>query len=162
MRLVDERYRLFGLINPVDLVVLFAILAVAAAAALLLFGAPGKAEQKSATIEFDVLAVRLEEFNPSSLKVGEILTERTAGKLGEIVSIKVEPASLDVVKGDKLVWEQSAVLKNVRIRVRANALVTDAGYVVRGVAIRENTMVNVFTPGFEADHSYVTNVKLVK
>jgi hypothetical protein len=162
MRVLDDRSRLFGLINPIDLVALIGILAAVGVVLVLLYGAPGEAEADTVPIEFDVLAVRLYAFDAESIVIGETLAEQTAGALGEVVSVTVEPASLDVLTDEGLVWKDSETMVNVRIRVRAEAVETEAGYAVRGLPIRENGMLNVSTRGFGAQKAYITDVEAVQ
>ena len=159
MRLLDERSRLFGLINPIDLLVLAAAIVAIVAVAVALFGAPGEEPQATVEIEFDVLAVRLEAFDADAVVPGDVLVEKTGGPLGEIESVSVEPAQLDVATEDGIVWVESATLKTVRIHVRAEAIDTDGGYLVRGIPIRENALLNVYTKRFQATKAYITAVE---
>jgi len=162
MRLVDDRSRILGLVNPIDALVVLAVLVAIGVFGVLLFGTPGEEAAQSATVEFDLLVPRVEVFDPESVSPGDIVNETTGGELGTVVSVTEAAASLDVLKDGGLVWYESTTLKNVRIRVRAEATVTDQGYTVRGVTIRENAIVNVWTTGFEAPKAYITDVEVVQ
>lgn len=162
MRLVDDRSRILGLVNPIDALVVLAVLVAIGVFGVLLFGTPGEEALQTATVEFDLLVPRVEVFDPESISVGDVVNETTGGEIGTVVSVTEEPASLDVLEDGKLVWYESTTLKNIRIRVRAEATVTDQGYMVRGVTIRENAIANIWTTGFEAPRAYITNVEAVQ
>jgi hypothetical protein len=98
MKLVDEKGRLFGLINIIDLVVLVVILALVGFGAYKTIGFDnngtpteiGTATHK-ATIVFEVREVR--DFTINSVSIGEVLKDYSKNTdYGTITNVEVKPA----------------------------------------------------------------------
>jgi len=162
MRLVDDRSRILGLINPIDALVALVVIVVLAGVGMALFGTPGEPAVETATIEYDLLVPRVEAFDPDAIAEGDVVNELTGGELGVVVSVREEPASLDVLEEGGLVWYESTAISNVLIRVRSEATVTEQGYAVRGILVRENAVTNIWTTGFQARAAYVTDIEAVR
>lgn len=161
VRLIDDRCRFLGLINPIDGLVVAALLVGVGVACAMLFGAPSTIEDV-VIIEYDLLVPRLESFDPDSIAVGDVVTKTNVGEIGQVVSIVRERALVDTMTDSGLVWVESAGLETIRIRLRTEAAVTDEGYSVRGVMIRENAVLSIHTPGFESDRATVTDVEVAQ
>jgi hypothetical protein len=156
MRLLDERYRLFGIVNPIDLVVILVVLAGAFVAANLLFGkAQPQAVQKNTipitySLRFENL--RKSYADVSNFKVGDQVQKSGGKPIGKVASWRVEPSPRELLTalGAKAYSvTPSPEYRDVIITVKADAEKTAMGLLVADVQIRNNAGIPILTPTFE-------------
>lgn len=162
MRVIDHRYRLFGLVNPVDLLVLATCAVAALVVANLLFGIFDTGDAEFVDVEFEVVALGVREFEPGQVAVGDELHSAIAGRLGQVVAVDAYPAQIEVLGPDGVpVTVESALETDVRLTIRGQGMVDALGYRVGGVRIQSNSRIDVATPGFEAQRAYVSYIEAV-
>ena len=93
MKILDEKSRLFGVINPVDLLLILGVIVVLFIVASVLF--PNVSPTKSAPSEVvraTILVGGVRGFVPTSIKVGDPMNRKTGGKMGKVTDVKAQPA----------------------------------------------------------------------
>lgn len=159
MRLIDDRNRLFGLVNPVDLFVLAVLVVAALVAVNVLFGIFDSGDADLVDVQFDVTALGVRGFEPGRVQVGDEVYAAVAGRLGEIVAVDAYPSQVEVLGEDaQAVVVDSELATDVRMTVRGRGATDPLGYLVGGVRIQNNTRLDIVTEGLEAEGAYVSSV----
>ncbi len=160
VRLIDDRNRLFGLVNPVDLLVLAMVIVAVLVAANVLFGIFEGDAQDLVEVEFDVVALGVRDFETGQVAAGDELYSSVAGRLGEIVAVDVRPSRVEVLGPDgEAVAVDSELAVDVHMTVVGSGSADPLGYLVGGVRIQNNSRIDVVTAGFEAERAYVSSVR---
>jgi hypothetical protein len=163
VRLIDDRNRLFGLVNPIDLLVLAAFVVALLVAANVLFGVFEFDDAELVDVQFDVTALAVRGFEPGQVKVGDEIFSTVAGRLGEVVVVKAYPSQVEIVGEDsQVVVVESKILTDVRMTVRGRGSADELGYLVGGVRVQNNTRLDIVTSEFEAERAYVSDVEPAK
>jgi hypothetical protein len=159
VRLIDDRNRLFGLVNPVDLFVLAVLVVAALVVANVLFGIFDSGDTDLVDVQFDVTALGVRDFEPDQVQIGDEMYSLVAGRLGEIVAVQAYPSQVEILgeEGQAVVVE-SGLSTDVRMTVHGKGTVDPLGYLVGGVRIQNNTRIDVVTEGLEAERAYVSSV----
>lgn len=154
MRILDEKYRLFGVINPVDLVVLLVVVAFGVVAVNVLFGVFAPAEEKtSEPMEAVIVISKVKGFDPESIPVGDTVTNTKGGStIGKVVAVDVEPMAIEnpTATGDLKV-ATSTVFVDVSITLSGDARKTREGIVFGNVPMRVNRLLTVAGSAFEGE-----------
>ncbi|MDY0086972.1 MAG: DUF4330 family protein [Coriobacteriia bacterium] len=159
MRLIDDRNRLFGLVNPIDLLVLAIVVVAVLVAANVLFGIFEHKSDDLVDIEFEVVALGVRDFDPSQVTVGDDLYSSVAGRLGKIVDVEVRPSQIEVLGADEdSVVVESRLAVDVHMTVAAEGTADPLGFLVGGVRIQNNSRLDIVTSGLEAERAYVSSV----
>lgn len=154
MRLLDDRSRLFGVVNPVDLVVVVLLLVVALVVANVLFGrtpvvSPGSAAKKD--MEVVLVARDVLGFDPSYLKKSDVVSKvGGSGTMGKLVSVEAKPSvreSFDAA-GDVEAAE-SPIAKDVYLTVAGKGTLSDEAVSLGDELIRQNMAMDVMTSRFQ-------------
>lgn len=98
MRVIDERGKLFGLVNPVDLVAL--VLVIAVAAGIYLKIRPGGKAQEYATADVLVEAAFIHPETAKAVKVGDRLVANGSFTDARIIDVRVEPGVIATTRAD--------------------------------------------------------------
>lgn len=154
MRVLDEKYRLFGLINPIDLIVLLGVAAFALVAANVLFGAfKPPAEKKSEPMVAVIVVPKVKNFDPSSVPVGDLVTNTKGGStIGKVVSVKVEPMVTENTTAEgEFKTATSREFVDVSFTISGDARKTREGIVFGNVPIRVNRILTIATTAFEGE-----------
>ncbi len=163
MRLIDDRNRLVGLVNPIDLLVLAVFVVALLVAANVLFGVFEFGEAALVDVQFDVTALGVRGFEPEQVQVGDEIYSVVAGRLGEIVAVNAYPSQVELLGEDGQVEVvESKLLTDVRMTVRGRGSADALGYLVGGVRIQNNTRLDIVTSEFEAERAYVSSVEPAK
>ncbi|MBE0417448.1 MAG: DUF4330 domain-containing protein [Coriobacteriia bacterium] len=159
MPLIDNRNRLFGLVNPIDLFVLAILVTAALVAANVLFGIFDSGDTYLVDVQFDVTALGVRGFDSGQVQVGDDVYSAVAGRLGEIVAVDAYPSQIEVLGEDgQTVVVESELATDVRMTVRGRGATDSLGYLVGGVRIQNNTRLDIMTEGLEAERAYVSSV----
>ena len=163
MRVLDDKNRLFGVINPVDLIVLVAIVVAVLVAASFLFGSkqlPGTAKLED--IQYTLVVPAVTGFNDEYLAKGETVSKLGSGVLGTVESFSSAPSRIETLRVDgSVIVYQSIVRRDVSIVVNAKGEVSSQGFIIGGVPLRNNTVVTVGTPRFEGKDAIIKSMKAV-
>lgn len=152
MRVIDEKYRLFGIINPIDLAVMLVIILAGVFVARVVFGVgAGMNAPGIDTATVTMVAAKVRDVEKSKLEPGTTVRKKNGTPLGEIVSVRIEPALTEVPTADgRLVQARSELLSDVTIVLRSRGTQTEQGFDVDGTLVRENMEVQFSTPTFQA------------
>jgi len=166
VKFFDTKYRLFGVVNIIDLVVVLAILAGAYAVYRVL--AP-KAESpkeavNTADVTFDVVcpALRIGFSSPDQIHVGDTISKNEGKAIGTVTAVRAMPTpgvAWDT-NTSKIVEYQSTLTQDLIISVKTTGQPTDNGVVVGEGILRSNEPMPVTTSTFECDTSYMANMKI--
>jgi hypothetical protein len=163
VRLIDDRNRLFGLVNPIDLFVLAVLFVALLVVVNVLFGVFEFGDSDLVDVQFDVTALGVRGFETDQVQVGDEIHSVVAGRLGEIVAVNSYPSQVEIVGEDGQVRVvDSKLLTDVRMTVRGRGSADALGYLVGGVRVQNNTRLDVVTSEFEAERAYVSSVEPAK
>lgn len=147
MKVIDEKGRIFGVVNLIDLAVLLAVLALAGFA----FSRMGPAEDMKSGEVFERMryTVKVEEVSAFTLegaRVGDALYDYETGSLiGTIVAVRDEPFMEYVVDRDnRAVAIESADKRNLFVTVEADFVETDRAYQVEDMILAVGRKVLVY------------------
>jgi len=153
VRILDDRYRLFGIINPVDLIAVLIVVAGVFVAANMLFGdsTPTAVTAETVPVTFSVLYpdVPLNVFESADFTEGDVVNKVGGKPLGKLVSWESTPSVQDVEIDGKLVPVVSPSKVDVVLKVEGEAESTKKGLLVGDVLIKNNLSVQVETPDFQ-------------
>ena len=165
MQIFDRKYRLFGVINIIDLLVVIALVAGGLVVWKVLWGG-GTSAVPAATlrdVEYTALCSAVRDYSEGQIKVGDPVSTKTSGKvIGTIVSVRANPTPGDVfntVTG-KIERYESTFATDVYIMVKTKGDPTSTGVSVGDTQLRNNEIIQVVTPTFQADNAIVTNLKI--
>lgn len=145
----DEKGRLFGVINIIDLMVLVIILVAAGGVYYVRFW-PGRAAStrgEPRTIEAVVLVQNVRMATVNVIKVGDKVREsKTNTFLAEVVAIDVKPSEVFVQEPDgRFVESTSTTKKDIYITLRGPGTVSENAIVLNGQEIRIGTRIAIKT-----------------
>ena len=151
MRILNDRYRLFGIINPVDLLVLVIVVVLAFVVADVMFGAGDYGGVAAETMEIVVVAENVKHFEADSLMIGDVISDKRGGDvIGTLVGIRIEPSKLEGMDASgAVVVGDSTMLEDVYLTIRGEARITDEGVMFGSVIVRVNRSIDVATSLFE-------------
>lgn len=126
MKLVDEKGKLFGLINIVDFLVLLAVLLVLGGAAYKLKGGTG-GDTASKTVRVTVLAPGIRPEMLTSIKVGDRMASGSSFTNVVIKDIKIRPAySITTDSAGRRVEATDPYLKDLIVVVEGKTTISGA------------------------------------
>jgi hypothetical protein len=115
-KILDKQGKLFGIINPIDLLILLVLLVLAIQLFARYLPAPFALREEPVTI--GLLASDLPAYLAEGIKPGEKLYDDKSGTfLGEITAKKVQPAEVVLTVGEKMVPVQSPRHVDLRLTV---------------------------------------------
>lgn len=121
MVLIDEKGRLFGRINLVDLLIVLGVFILIALAVTTLTN-KGKVASvpENKTIEYTVLLKDIRPDIAKSLKIGDLVRKQaTQASIGKIKSIDIKPAQVVDFNGSRRVVSDSPVNKDIYVTITA-------------------------------------------
>jgi hypothetical protein len=138
MRLIDEKGKLFGLINIVDLLVLLAVLLVLGGAAYK-FKGHGGGESATRTVKVTVLAPGIRPEMLTNIKVGDRMASGSSFTDVVIKDIKIRPAySITTDSAGRRVEATDPYLKDLIVVVEGKTPITGATINLGGQEIRRS------------------------
>jgi hypothetical protein len=164
VRVIDDRKRLFGVINVIDFVVLAAVLVGLAVAASLLFGPrTQEASAELSKVEYTLVVPMVPDFDPDSIDSGDTVSKLGSTPIGKVVSVSSSPSPIQkaIDAGEPVALYSGTGVQDVEITVEADAQVSAQGFVVGQVMLRNNTALAIATPRFEGPRAIVTSMKVV-
>ena len=164
MKFFDTKYRLFGVINIIDLVVILAVLVGGFAVYRVLsprVSSGTSVADKNITV--DVVCPAMRNMTASNVHIGDAITKNTSGKpFGTVTAVKVVPTAGEAwdYTVHKIVPYQSTVLSDVIISVAGKGQVTANGVVVGDIALHSGQPFPVMTSTFDCDTAFLANLKI--
>jgi len=151
VRILNDKYRLFGIINPVDLLILAVVVVLALVVADVVFGVDGYNASTTETMEMVIVMEGVRDFDDTSLKVGDEISRKLGGDIiGTLVDIRTEPSKFEGMDdfGTVLVGE-STIREDVYLTIIGEAEATDEGVMFGSALARVNRGIDVATSIFE-------------
>jgi len=161
MKLIDDKGRLFGLINIIDLLILLLIIAVVGR-----YAWKSQAQKPSGvqaqTIEVVLLVKDVRDATVNAIKEGDIVRETKSNVvLGKITNIEVKPADTLVNTADgKVVNYPNPILKDIYVTVRGTGTAGENAIVLGNSEIRIGTTL-AFKTNIYAVVSTVMGIKVL-
>jgi hypothetical protein len=148
-RILDDRGRLFGKVNIVDLVVLVAIVAIVVFAAVRFTGG-GTVETVAVKVTF--IEVKVDQALVAGL-LGKGTVRDTGGNvIGEVQSVQVAPSIEELLTTEgELKAFASSTKSDVMFVVMGQGTVSDATAHIGRLAARVGADVRLIGPGYEAE-----------
>lgn len=149
-RLLDDRGRIFGKVNIVDLIVLLVIVAVVVFAVVRMTG--GSSQPIAIQVQYTVEGVRQATVDALVKAVATSATVRDEGgtELGTVESVTPRPTKEEYPKPDgTLVASDSQVFSDVDIVVHGTATLVGSSYRIGSVPMRVGKKVTLVGAGFE-------------
>ena len=164
MQLIDDKYRLFGVINLIDLVFVLAVFAGGYAVYHALAPtAPVAPPKATNTVNYDVFCPGTRNVDAGEIKVGDTIS-RTNGKvIGKVTAVRMVPTRSEIwdsttQKAQLLV---STLRSDIYISCSARGRPTATGFAVGDVQLRGNQPMPVFTSTFQCDSATIANLKII-
>jgi hypothetical protein len=163
VKFFDTKYRLFGVINIIDLVVVLAILVGGYAVYRVL--APKGAESKGVvgtSATFDVVCPSTRNITVDQIRVGDKLYKNSGKPLGTVTAVKIVPTPSEAwdATQNKIVPFASTVFSDVIISASATGQPTDTGFAVGDVLLHSGAPMPVMTSTYDCDTAYLANLKI--
>jgi hypothetical protein len=145
MKLIDNKGKIFGLINIIDLLVILLIVAIVARFALKSGSNPITVETKDIQVVLHVNEVR--DATANVIKEGDIVREtKTNLVLGKVTKVAVRPAETLVETADgRVVNYPNPVLKDVDITITGTGTAGENAVVVGNSEVRIGTILTIKT-----------------
>jgi hypothetical protein len=165
VQIIDKKYRLFGVINLIDLLVVIALVVGGLVVWKLLWGGSTTTvpTAKLRDVEYTMFCGSLRNYSDGQIRVGDPVSTKTSGKsIGNVVSIKSSPTPGDVFNTTtgKIEPYTSTYTSDVYIRVKAKGDPTATGVSVGETQIRNNENILIVTPTFQCDTAIATDLQI--
>lgn len=160
MRIVDEKGKLFGLVNPFDLVALLLVIAVAGGIYLKL--RPGNTPRETAEVEVTVVAPFVRPAAAEAVKVGDRLVAKGSFTDARIVEVRVEPGLIATTRADGTrLLTRDPYNKDVYATIRGKAVINEPDLQIgrQEVRIGKNFFLKTQTVELRAE---VTGIKTLE
>jgi len=163
VQIFDRKYRLFGLINLIDLLVIVAVLVAGFAVYRLL--ARNKATGAAADgtdITYTVMCPTLRGVGASQIKVGDTVYKITGKPIGTVTAVRAVPTPAEA-------WDSqlhairpyvSTVVSDIYIDVAAKGTVTSSGVAVGDLLLHANQPMPIMTSTFECDTASIATLTI--
>lgn len=139
MKLIDEKGKLFGLINIVDLLVLGAVLLVLGGAAYKFKGHGSSGEGATKTVKVTVLAPALRPEMLTNVKVGDKMVSGSSFTNVVVKDVKIRPAYMITTdSAGRRVEATDPYLKDLIVTVEGKTVISGATINLGGQEIRRN------------------------
>jgi hypothetical protein len=147
-RVLDDRGRLFGKVNIVDIIVLVVIVAIVVFAAVRLTGGGAVA---TVPVKVTLIDTRVAQNLVSGMQAKGTLKDSAGNTIGEIQSVQVTPSIEEVVTPDgQLKTFPSSIRSDITYVVLGEGTVTESTAHVGRLAVRVGNDLRVVGPGYEA------------
>jgi hypothetical protein len=163
VKVIDSKYRLFGVINLIDLVVVFAVLAGAYGVYRFLSPASPTAVTKETTpITYTVLCPSVRNVAADQIKIGDSIAKTTGKSIGKVTAVKVVPAKGEAWDSTlhKVMPFESTYVSDVYITVVAKGQPTATGVTVGDIQIHSNQPMPIMTSTFQCDTANIADLKI--
>jgi hypothetical protein len=163
VQIFDRKYRLFGLINLIDLLVIVAVL-VAAFAVYRVLGhskATGAAADGT-NITFTVMCPTLRGVGASQIKVGDTIYKNTGKPLGTVTAVRAIPSPSEAwdTTSQSIKPFSSTVVTDIYIDVAGKGTPTASGVAVGDLLIHGGQPMPIMTSTFECDTANIATLTI--
>lgn len=135
MKLIDDKGKVFGLINVVDLIILLLVLLVAAGAA---YKFTHRTQQsKTVQVEYQVLIPHIRPAMAEAIKVGDKMVQGGSYTSVTVKDVKIEPGySVNVDARGQRVESYEPYLKDVYVTISGTTTLSSAAIIMGGQDVR--------------------------
>jgi hypothetical protein len=164
LKILDEKSRLFGIVNPVDLVAVIAVIALIFVVANVLFGVtPAKVTTAKGEVRAVIYAGIVRQFVPGSIKIGDPVNRKGGSSMGRVVDIKAVPAITEEPTAQGMLnYTASKIFTDVYITVQGKGDITPVSANIEDEQLRTNQEIDIQAPTFEATKARVQAITKVK
>jgi hypothetical protein len=151
VRLLDERRRLFGIVNPIDLVALFLAVAVAVVVVFVLAGgSPTEAVSTHPKIEIEMVAVAtVPDIGDFDIQSGDVVSRVGGGEIGTLESFEIKPSASDEAQNaGAVLMTGDEPLVDIWFTIRGSGTFADDGASMGEERIRQNQILELQLPLF--------------
>lgn len=165
MQIFDRKYRLFGVINIIDLLVVVALVVGGLVVYKLLWGGttPAVPAANLKDVEYTIMCSPVRNYAEGQVRVGDPVSTKTSGAvIGTVASVRSAPTPGDIFNSKTGVVEEykSTFYTDVYVTVKAKGTPTPTGVSLGNSQIRNNTVIQMVTPTFQCDTGYATGLKI--
>ena len=163
MQIIDNNYRLFGVVNLIDLVVVFAVLAGGFAVYRVLSPtSPVTVAKDTKAITYTVFCPAVRNVTASQIKVGDQIYKTTGKSIGKVSAVKVVPTPGEVWDPiiRKIIPYQSSYLSDVYITAVAQGQPTATGVTVGDIQLHGNQPMPIMTSTFQCDTANIADLTI--
>jgi hypothetical protein len=149
-RFLDERGRIFGKVNVVDLIVLLVIVAVVVFAVVRTTGDSSKVIPLRVTYTVEEVKQATVDALVAALETGAAVRDDGGAELGEVVDVVPKPTLVEVPTPEGgLNAVESPVLSDVEVEVLGEGRLSDSTVRIGSVPVRVGKRVTLIGTGFE-------------
>ena len=163
VQIIDNKYRLFGVVNLIDLVVVFAVLAGGFAVYRVLSPTtPVAVTKDTKAITYTVFCPAVRNATADQIKVGDQIYKTTGKSIGKVTAVKIVPTPGDVLDPatGKIVGYQSTFATDVYITAVAQGQPTATGVTVGDIQLHGNQPMPIMTSTFQCDTANIADLKI--
>lgn len=147
MRFLDEKGRIFGRVNLIDLLVVVAVVVFAAWLAYAKFGKDLRADvsRREQPIEITVVAANVRPTTAEAIRNSKDVFEfKTGARVGEVVGVETQPADIWFIGGDgRWVRTKADDRVDAYVTIRGNARLSEDVITMNGVEVRVGTSIGL-------------------
>jgi hypothetical protein len=164
VQVFDKKYRLFGVINLIDLAVVIAVLVAGFAVYRVLSPAP--TETGSATgkeVHYTMLCPTLRGVTTDQIKVGDGLYKTSGKPIGKVTAVRSVPTpseAWDSASGSIRPYN-SGVYKDILIDAVVTGTPTKTGVAVGDLLLHSGSPIPIMTSTFECDTASIATMTIV-
>jgi len=163
VQIFDRKYRLFGIINLIDLLVIIAVLVAAFAVyRLLSHNKQTATESGGTTADYTILVPGQRGITAEQVKVGDQVFKVTGKPIGTVKAVRLLPTpseAFDPQSGTVKPY-QSTVYSDVWIDVSVKGTPSQTGFAVGDITIHSGQSLPMMTSTFEGDNAIVTTLTI--
>ncbi|HPW40982.1 MAG TPA: DUF4330 domain-containing protein [Bacillota bacterium] len=164
MALADNRGKLFGRINIVDLIIILLIILTAVGGYMFFFGRDSKQTLNTGKVVYDFEITNVNKDFIDAINPGDPIRDNVRGnELGTVVSKSSRGATMlneDLINGRYIIAEVPDAY-DVVITIEGNANITPANIIVGGAEIKVGKKFSIKGKGY-ANQGFVTKMTLVE
>jgi hypothetical protein len=167
LKVLDKDNRLFGIVNPIDALVVVAAVVAVVIVANVLFGVNPKTiavGHGSDKIEMVVKAGNVSAGDISYLKTGDKVIKFGGSKvMGSITGVTSEPSELEAVDNAGVAHVyRSKLATDVYITVQGTGQINSDGAFIGDEQVRVNMLFDIAAPTWQAEKCRIVSLKVVK
>jgi hypothetical protein len=161
VQIFDRKYRLFGVINLIDLLVIIAVLVAAFAVyRLLSHSKQGGADAGTTEAKYTILSPSMRGITAEQIKVGDAVFKVTGKPIGTVTAVRVLPTPSEAFdqQSGSVKQYQSTVYSDVWIDVSVKGTPSQTGFAVGDITLHGGQSLPMMTSTFEGDNAIVTTL----
>jgi hypothetical protein len=163
VQIFDRKYRLFGVINLIDLLVIVGVLVAGFAVYRVLSNNKQTAAKEEGTdFTYTVLCPNTRGISASQVKVGDAIYKNTGKPIGTVTAVRVVPSPGDAydTQAQSITRFSSSIMKDIYIDVAAKGMPNATGVVVGDLLLHGGQPMPVMTSTFQCDTASIATLTI--